>query len=99
MSKSTECQARLDEIDDKLNQMVAERDTILNEYAFAFAEEKFGVRPGDTVEGIDGYNDHVEFVVDKSYWYYVNGRQMELWLLGKNLKRLRASDATKVEGK
>lgn len=97
MSKSTDCQARLDEIDDKLNQMVAERDAILNEYAFAFAEERWGIKPGDTVKGIDGYNDLVEFAVDKPYWFYVDSRRMELWLLGKNMKRIRASDAVKVE--
>ena len=98
MSVATE-KALLAEVDKKLNQLTDERNAILKRYAAAVASETFGVSVGDVVAGVDSYGDKVKFTVAEPYWFYVDAWNMELWLLGDNLKRLRASDATKVEGK
>lgn len=95
MSAATE-KALLDEVDEKLNQLVDERNAILNRYAIAVASESFGISAGDVVKGMDGYGDYVTFTVSEPYWFYLDAWRMELWLLGENLKCLRASDATKV---
>lgn len=95
MSAATE-KALLDEVDEKLNQLVDERNGILKRYAAAVASESFGISTGDVVSGVDGYGDCVTFTVKEPYWFYLDARRMELWLLGENLKRLRASDAAKV---
>lgn len=92
MSAAVE-KALLDEVDEKLNQLVDERNEILKRYAAAVAKEKYNISAGDVVSGVDGYGDCVTFAVKEPYWFYLDARRMELWLLGENLKRLRASDA------